>query len=226
MESLLAGIPFLNKRIKFPVTPHFPGGFLTPKELSQVAAVAAKYGGTIKIAGGNVIIMDLNVADGKAALAELGVRPESFIAKSVRAVTMCAGKPNCPMAKQDSTAVGMALDHEFFGRSMPGKLRIGVSGCPNCCAEVHVKDIGLFGTPQGFTLILGGNAGRRAKVGRVVAEAVPSEQVRDIVSAVLQFYEQKGKEKERLGDTFDRVGWEESIAATIPDQYRTKSHNQ
>lgn len=220
MESLLAGVPFLNKRVKFPVTPHFPGGLLSPKELSRVAAVADKYGGTIKIAGGNIIIMDLNLADGKAALAELDVHPESFISKSVRAVTMCAGKPHCPMAKQDSTALGMALDHEFFGRSMPGKLRIGVSGCPNCCAEVHVKDIGVFGTPQGFTLVIGGNAGRNAKVGKVVAEAVPSEQIHDIVSAVLQFYQQHGKEKERLGDTFDRVGWEKALAATIPDRYK------
>ncbi|SDF60577.1 hypothetical protein [Sporolituus thermophilus] len=144
----LANIPFLNKRVKFPVTPHIPGGLTTPEQLRQIAAVAEKYGGRLKIVGNGITIMGLSLADGEKALAELGCKPESFIAKSVRAVAMCPGKPDCPMAQQDSTALGLALDSEFFGQQAPGKVRIGVSGCPNCCAEVFVKDIGVKFLPS------------------------------------------------------------------------------
>ena len=223
MSSWLSSIPNLNKRVRFPVSPHFPGGLVTPEQLAKVASVAEKYGGTVKIVGGSITILGLNLADGEAALAELGVKPESFIAKSVRAVALCAGKPHCPMAKQDSTALGLALDGEFFGQETPGKLRIGVSGCPNCCAEVFVKDIGMFATAQGFTLIVGGNAGRNAQVGKVIADAVPSGTVQVIVRAIVAYYREHGKEKERLGDTVMRTGWEKFITAVIPCEYQVKN---
>ncbi len=220
MNSLISSIPVINKRVKFPVTPHFPGGLMTPEQLGQVTAMAEKYGGIVKIIGGSMTIMGLNLADGEAAMNELGFKPESFIAKSVRGVAICAGKPHCPMAKQDSTALGIALDSEFFGQATPAKVRIGISGCPNCCAEVFVKDIGVFGTAKGFTLIIGGNAGRQAKVGRVIAEDIPSEQIYALVSSILKYYCQHGKDKERLGDTFSRIGWDEAIATIVPAQYR------
>lgn len=222
MSSWLASIPILNKRVRFPVSPHFPGGLVTPEQLAKVAAVAERYGGTIKIVGGSLTILGLSLADGESALAELGAKPESFIAKSVRSVALCAGKPHCPMAKQDSTTLGLALDSEFFGQETPGKLRIGVSGCPNCCAEVFVKDIGMFATAQGFTLIVGGNAGRNAQVGKVIADAVPSEAVQAIVRAMVTYYRAHGKEKERLGDTVMRTGWDKFVTAVIPGEYQVK----
>ncbi|MDR3561276.1 MAG: nitrite reductase [Negativicutes bacterium] len=220
MNARLAAIPFLNKRIRFPVTPHIPGGLVTPEQLRQMAAVAEKYGGTLKIIGGSITIMGLSLADGQTALAELGASPESFIAKSVRSVAMCPGKPHCPMAAQDSSALGLTLDSQFFGQDAPAKVRLGVSGCPNCCAEVFIKDIGLFGTAKGFTLVVGGNAGRQAQIARIVAVDLPPALVPGLVAAILTYYRARGKEKERLGTTLDRTGWEPFLAAVIPEQYR------
>lgn len=221
MTLPFANIPFINKRVKIPVTPHIPVGLTSPDELRRIAAVAEKYGGTLKIAGGSIIILGLSLADGEKALAELGVKPESFIAKTIRAVSVCAGKPHCPMARQDSTALGLALDSEHFGQSVPGKLRIGVSGCPNCCAEVLVKDIGLYGTAEGFTLAVGGSAGRGARVGRVVAAGLPADTVPGVIRAILAFYRGHGRDKERIGDTLDRVGWDIFLGETIPAAYRS-----
>lgn len=220
MNSRSAGMPFLHERVKFPVTPHIPGGLVTPEQLRRIAAVAEKYNGTIKIMGGGVMIMGLNLADGAAALAELGVSPESFTAKSVRAVATCPGKPHCPMAQQDSTAVGLTLDKNFFGQKVPAKVRMAVSGCPNCCAEVFVKDIGMFGTAHGFTVAVGGNAGRQARVGRVIAVNVSSERIPVLVDAILTYYRQHGKDRERLGSALDRTGWDEFVDAVVPGQYR------
>lgn len=204
----LANIPILNKRVKFPVTPHIPGGLVTPELLHSIAEAAQSYGGTLKIAGNSITIMGLNLADGEKVLAALGCKGESFIAKAVRGVTFCPGKPNCPMAQQDSTALGLALDEEFFGQEMPGKVRIGVSGCPNCCAEVFVKDIGMYGTAKGYQLVIGGNSGRNAQIAKVIAENLPAEKIPSAVRLILDYYRQKGKNKERLGQTLERLGWD------------------
>jgi len=220
MTLPIAKIPFLNKRVKFPVTPHIPGGLTNPEQLKQIAAVAEKYGGTLKIVGNSITIIGLNLADGEKALAELGAKPESFIAKSVRAVAICPSKPHCPMAQQDSATLGLALDQEFFGQELPGKLRMGVSGCPNCCAEVFVKDIGLFATAKGYTMAVGGNAGRHARVARIVAENLPGELAAPVIRAILDFYRRHGQTKERLGQVVDRIGWDTFAAEVIPEEYR------
>lgn len=221
MTLPLSNIPFLNKRIKFPVTPHIPGGLTTAKQLRQIADMADQYGGSLKIVGNTITIIGLSIADGEKVIAELGCKKESFIAKAVRSVAFCPGKPNCPRALQDSSALGMNLDEEFFGQELPGKLRIAVSGCPNCCVEPLVKDIGMYGTAKGYTLAVGGSSGIQAQVARIVAKNIPAEEIPGIISSILAYYSAHGKTKERLGETIDRLGWDDFNKQTIPAQYIT-----
>ncbi|AIF54213.1 nitrite reductase [Pelosinus sp. UFO1] len=222
MTIPFANIPFLNKKIKFPVTPHIPGGLTTSAQLRQIAEIADKYEGSLKIVGNTITIIGLNLSDGEKALAELNCQGESFIAKAVRSVAFCPGKPDCPRALQDSSSLGLALDKEFFGQELPGKLRIGVSGCPNCCIEPLVKDIGMYGTAKGYTLAVGGNSGFSAQIATVVAEKVPAEEISSIIQSILTFYRQHGKTKERLGQLITRIGWEQFINETIPSQYKKR----
>jgi len=219
MTLPLANIPFLNKRIKFPVTPHIPGGLTTAKQLRQIAAIADQYGASLKIVGNTITLIGITLADGEKILAELGCKGESFIAKAVRSVSFCPGKPNCPRALQGSSSLGLELDEEFFGKELPGKLRIGISGCPNCCVEPLVKDIGMYGTAKGYTLAIGGNSGLKAQVARVVAEKIPSEEIAPIIRCILAYYRTQGKTKEHLGQTIDRLGWAKFIQQTIPEKY-------
>ncbi len=219
MTLPLANIPFLNKRIKFPVTPHIPGGLTTSKQLRQIADMADQYGGSLKIVGNTITIIGISLADGEKVISELGCKKESFIAKAVRSVSFCPGKPNCPRALQDSSALGMELDEEFFGQELPGKLRIAVSGCPNCCVEPLVKDIGMYGTAKGYTLAVGGSSGIQAQVARIVAGNIPSVEISPIIGAILAYYRTYGKAKERLGETIERLGWEDFNKQIIPPQY-------
>jgi NAD(P)H-nitrite reductase large subunit len=204
----LSKIPLLNKRIRFPVTPHLPGGLVTPEILKKIAAVAEEYNASLKITGNSITLIGLNLVDGEKALAAIGCGAESFIAKTVRSVAFCPGKPDCPRAQQDSTQLGLELDKEFFGEEVPAKIRIGVSGCANCCAEVFVKDIGLYGTPKGYRLIVGGNSGLNAQIGKVIVEDLPPAKAKEAVGAILAFYRLHGKTKERLSQTIERIGWE------------------
>jgi NAD(P)H-nitrite reductase large subunit len=220
MTLPLSNIPFINKRIKFPVTPHIAGGLTTSTQLRQIADLADQYGGSLKIVGNTITIIGLSLADGEKVITELGCKGESFIAKAVRSVAFCPGKPNCPRALQNSSSLGLALDEEFFGQELPGKLRIGVSGCPNCCVEPLVKDIGMYGTAKGYTLGVGGCSGLQAQVARIVAEKIPSEEISPIIRSILAYYKSQGKVKERLGQVIERLGWDNFITQTIPEHYR------
>lgn len=205
---------------KSSVTPHIPGGMVTSEQLRQIAEIADTYGGQIKLTGSSITIMGLPLTASEQAIGKLDCPVISFTAKAVRAVALCTGKPACVRAQQDSGTLGLALDKQFFDQPLPGKLRIGISGCPNCCSEPMVKDIGLYGLPKGYTLAVGGNAGRLAKAGTIVAESVPAEQVASIIETILAWYNQHGREKERLGSTIERIGFTEFALKTIPEKYR------
>ena len=200
----------------FSFIPHLPGGIVTPEMLRKIAAVAEKYQGRLRIAGNSVIIAGLTLADSEQVAAELGVPGESHIASSVRAVTFCPGKPDCARGLAESSRLGLELDEEFWRQEVPAKLRIGVSGCPNCCAEVFVKDIGLYATAKGYRLIVGGNSGHKAQIGRIVAENLAHEKVAPAIRLVLDFYRKNGENRERLGQTINRVGWEVFLQEMAP----------
>ncbi|HWR42032.1 nitrite reductase [Sporomusa sp.] len=202
----------MSRPTNVPLAPRLPAGLATPALLRQLAAIAEKYDGSIKISGNTILILGLNPENRAQALAELGGNSQSLSAKAVRGVAVCAGKPHCPRAVQDSTALGLALDNKFYGTELPGKLRMGVSGCPNCCAESFVKDIGLYGVAHGYTLVVGGNSGRQAQPGRIVAQKIPPEAVLPCVNKILDYYRTYGHAGERLGQTVSRLGFEDFAA--------------
>lgn len=202
--------------VKFPVGPHLPGGIVTPEMLKKIATVAEKYQGSLRITCNSILITGLTMADGEKASAELGYQAESFIARTVRAVIFCPGKPDCSRGLGESTRLGLELDKEFWGREVPAKLRIGVSGCANCCAEIFVKDIGLYATSKGYRLIVGGNSGRKAQAGRIIAEDLPHDKVTPAIHLLLDYYRKHGESKERLGHALDRIGWETFLQEIEP----------
>ena len=205
-----------HQRTTLPLVPRLPGGLVTPVMLRHLADIAEKYTGVIKVASNSIVILGLNSQDRTLALAELGLDSQSLSAKAVRSVVVCAGKPYCSRAMQDSTALGLALDNEFYGVELPGKLRIGVSGCPNACSEVFVKDIGLYGVSAGYTVVVGGNSSRQARPGRIITEKIPPAEVLPLVTKIIAYYKSYGQPGERLGQTMSRRGFEDlAIAAGI-----------
>ena len=201
---------------RFSFIPHLPVGIVTPELLKKIAAVAAKFLSFFLIAGNSIIVSGLTCADNEKISAEIGCQGESLVANAVRSVTFCPGKPDCPRGLAESSRLGLELDKEFWGQQVPAKLRIGVSGCPNCCAEVFVKDIGLYATAKGYRLIVGGNAGHKAQIGRMVAESLSPEKVAPAIRLLLEYYRNNGEKRERLGHTINRLGWEAFLQEMAP----------
>jgi NAD(P)H-nitrite reductase large subunit len=92
--------------------------------------------------------------------------------------------------------------------SMPSKLKIGVSGCPNSCAEPAIKDIGLMGTAKGYNLMVGGSAAAVPRLAQVVAKDLSEDDALEIVDRILNFYKNSGTKK-RLGRFIEDMGLDE-----------------
>jgi len=100
---------------------------------------------------------------------------------------------------------------------LPGKLKIGVSGCPNQCAETCIKDIGLVGTLKGWRVLAGGNGGARPRLAQEIARDISTEQALDIIDKIVEFYRLNGKKHQRLGAMMENMSLEEFKAATVSE---------
>jgi len=103
--------------------------------------------------------------------------------------------------------MGIAIDEKFQGMEMPNKIKIGVSGCPNSCAESRVKDIGLIGYRKGWNLFAGGTAGMKPMIGQLVAKNLKDEEAIEFIGKIINYY-QKNEKSKRLGRLTERLGFE------------------
>lgn len=96
---------------------------------------------------------------------------------------------------------------------MPGKMKLGVSGCPNQCAETQIKDIGLVGTARGWRVLAGGCGGGIPRLADLIVKNLTTEEALDLVERILGYYRENAKPRERLGKTIDRLGLERMLEA-------------
>jgi len=193
----------------YAIAPHIAGGIIDPAGLKKIAEVAEKYNAAaLKITSAQrIAIVGLKPEDLDFAWADLGMKPGAAIGLCVRSVKICPGTTFCKRGLQDSVGVGLKLDELYHGMDMPSKFKMGVSGCPNSCAEPAVKDLGLMGTAKGWTVLVGGNAARKPRLGVVLAEALSDEEALALVDKVIKYYKANA-EKQRLGEFIEEIGFE------------------
>jgi len=138
--------------------------------------------------------------------ADLGRERGQVVGICVRSIKACPGTSYCKRGQQDSLSVGLILDQKYHGLQLPGKMKMGVSGCPNQCGETNFKDIGLVGTPKGWRVYVGGNGGTTARIGQLLAQELDTEQALALVDKIVDYYRANAKPKERLGKTIERLG--------------------
>lgn len=190
------------------IAPHTPCGVVTPAILRKIADVAEKYNvPMVKITSAlRIALLGIREEDVDAIWDDLGMSPGKVVGICVRSVKSCPGSTFCKRGQQDSLAVGMRLDAAYHGMELPGKMKIGVSGCPFQCGETSFKDIGLVGTPKGWRVYVGGNGGAVARIGEILAQRVDTEEAIALVDRIIQFYRGNARPKERMGKMVERIG--------------------
>lgn len=193
----------------YAIAPHIAGGIIDPAGLRRIADIAEKYNAaTLKITSAQrIAIVGLKPEDLDDAWTDLGMKPGAAIGLCVRSIKICPGTTFCKRGLQDSVGIGLKLDELYHGMEMPSKFKIGVSGCPNSCAESAVKDLGLIGTAKGWRVLAGGNAARKPRLAQVVAEELSKEEALALVDKVIKYY-QANAGKQRLGEFIEEIGFD------------------
>jgi NAD(P)H-nitrite reductase large subunit len=201
----------------YAIVPHLPLGLITPAQLRKIADVAEKYQtAALKItSAARIAIVGLKEEDIDQAWKDLGMNPGAAVGLCVRSIKACPGNTLCRLGQQDALAMGAELDTLYHGLPLPGKLKMGVSGCLNQCAESSVKDLGLVGKAKGWTILVGGNAASRARIGVTLSEDLSSEKTLATCARVIAYFKENGKKGERMGRFIDRVGFETFKAAVL-----------
>jgi NAD(P)H-nitrite reductase large subunit len=194
----------------YAVAPHLPCGVVTPDTLRKIADVAEKYNcAACKItSAARIALVGLKEEDIDAVWADLGMSPGAAVGLCVRSIKACPGTTFCKRGKQDSLTMGMTLDATYHGMDLPGKLKIGVSGCANQCAETGFKDIGLVGSSKGWKVQAGGCGGGRPRIAEEVAQELSDDQALAATEKIIGYFKANAKPHERIGKLIDRLGIE------------------
>ncbi|CAD7849533.1 MAG: Sulfite reductase, assimilatory-type (EC 1.8.-.-) [Olavius algarvensis Delta 4 endosymbiont] len=194
----------------YAIAPHIPCGLVTPELLRRVANVAEKYEvDLIKITGATrFALVGLKEQDIDAVWDDLGVDKGAAVGLCVRSIRTCPGIEYCRLAVQDALNLGLKLDETYHGMQLPNKLKMAVSGCNLNCSESVVRDIGLVGKADGWTLMIGGNVGPRPRLAVDLTSGLTDEATLALIARLVEFYRENGKRGERLGKMIERVGLE------------------
>ncbi len=205
------GVIIQRDKKTYAVAPHIPCGVVQPQTLRRLADVAEKYGAqALKITSASrVAIVGVDEKDVDAIWNELGMSPGFAVGLCVRSVKACPGTTFCKRGQQDSLSVGLKLDGKYHGMELPGKFKIGVSGCPNQCAETCIKDVGLVGMKNGWKLMVGGNGGGKPRLAKEVASDLTTEQAIEWVDRIIDYYKANARPHQRIGAMIEKMGFEE-----------------
>lgn len=126
-----------------------PGGILTSKQLTALGKIAERYGqGKIHLTarqGVQIPYVEYEKLDEiTRELVEIG-NPPGSCGPRVRNISACVGKPECPHANINTYELTKMIDERYFGKDLPTKLKIAITGCPNSCMKPQLNDIGIMG---------------------------------------------------------------------------------
>ncbi len=200
----------------YAVAPHVPCGVISPEMLRKIADVSEKYmASALKItSAARIAIIGVDENEVDDIWQDLGMAPGNAVGLCVRSIKVCPGTTYCRLGLQDSLEMGMKLDSIYHGMKLPSKMKMGVSGCRVQCAENCIKDISLYGTKEGWTLMAGGRGSAKPRLADTLAEGLSSGQAEQAVANLVTYYRENSK-RERIGFMIERVGLDTLKAAAM-----------
>jgi len=198
----------IQKDGTYSVVPRMWGGVTTAHELRKIADVVDKYKiPTVKVTGGQRIdLLGVKKEDLPGVWKDLDMPSGHAYGKSLRTVKTCVGSEWCRFGTQDSTRMGIELEHDLFGMWSPHKVKLAVSGCPRNCAEAGIKDVGVIGVDSGWEIYVAGNGGIKTEVAQFLVKVKTHEEVLEYSGAFLQLYREEARYLDRTIHWLSRVG--------------------
>jgi len=182
-------------------------GLITPAYLEEIAAVARKHEVPfLKITGAQRLAIAGHSPETAARIwQELGQPEGPKKPVGIHYIQACPGKAWCKYGRQDSLALGKKFEKALLALPLPAKTKVGISGCQFNCCESYLRDLGVFGTTKGWSLVFGGNGGGSPRIGDVVGEGLSDEEVINLARRCLAYYQEKARRLERTGRLMRRT---------------------
>lgn len=202
------GVIIQRDQKTYAVAPHIPCGVVSPSTLRKIADVAEKFNvPAIKLTSAErIALVGIREEDVDGIWDELGgMKPGAAVGLCIRSVKTCPGTTFCKRGLQDSLALGMKLDELYHGLQLPGKFKIGVSGCPNQCAETCIKDLGFIGMPKGWRVMVGGNGGAVPRLSKELIKDLDHETALIVAAKVINWFKANARPHQRLGMILEKT---------------------
>lgn len=149
----------------------------------------------------------------------------------LRATTVCPGNNWCKSGLVNTFALAARIEKELgivCGLDLPHKFKIAISGCPNTCTRPQASEIGIHGqayqeggeTKFGYTVYLGGCAGRTPRAGLKPQKVFTEEEVLSLVEGTVKFYKEHAKPRQRLALLIEEKGKDDFLKAIGIEQQK------
>jgi len=211
MDDAAKGAILQRDKKTYAIVPRTPAGMVSPEILEGIMKVVRQYNIPItKITSGQrLALVGIKKEDISPVWDALQMDVGRAIELCLHYVQACPGTAVCTYGQQDSLGLGLDIETFFYGYQLPAKVKIGVSGCPFCCGESYVRDIGIIGKKKGWIVTFGGNSGGRPRIADVLAKDLSKDEVIELMKKCLDYYKNNAKKKERTARFVARIGIEE-----------------
>jgi anaerobic sulfite reductase subunit C len=131
------------------VRTRIPAGVVTLEQVRGIAKIMKRYGkDMIHLTTRQTIEIphvDPKLLPKLASDLEKNGTPIGSERDEVVNIVACPGLERCVFANIDSGMIARMIDKRLFGKEMPVKVRISISGCPNGCTSPMLNEIGISG---------------------------------------------------------------------------------
>jgi NAD(P)H-nitrite reductase large subunit len=175
----------------YAITMRMPGGLIDIPTGRRIADIARKYEAKmLKITGDSrLAIIGIRQEDIDAIFSELDLKAQAGTALCQQYVKVCPGNTYCNRGQKDTLTFARRLEDLYYPfPKMTAKVKIGIAGCFNSCAEPAIKDIGLIGLPKGWILMVGGAGGKEPMIAQAIARDLGDDQALEAVGKILKYY--------------------------------------
>jgi len=194
----------------FSVVPGLNMGLFSPKDFQTILNIINKYNvPKTKITGAQrLALLGMDKDEIPELQQELQAYVRNQVPNGVHYVQACPGSKWCKYGIADSIELGEKIEKISFDVPLKAKVKVGVAGCRMCCTEPHVRDVGIFASKNGWSLIFGGNGGGNPRLGDLVAKNLSDDEVLALIKKCLIVYQEKARPTSRTARFMERFGVE------------------
>ncbi len=197
-----------NRKKTFSVVPGLNMGLFAPDDLEKLLQIINKYEvpATKITSAQRLALLGMEPEEMANLQLELKQHIRDIPVNGVTYVQSCPGPEWCKFGIRDSLSLGEKLEQISMDTPFKAKVKVGVAGCRMCCTEPYVRDLGVFASKKGWTLIFGGNGGNNARIGDVVAEGLNDDEVLVLAKRCLTVYQEEANPHSRSARFMERFG--------------------